>query len=159
MKFTGMKGLLKGRDTKNDSMTLSRITAIIVGSMTFGMLSVVTLSIIVFSICYMRNTQNLIVHTANGAMGIMNDWALTLKSLSSSAAVRPDLVQAVREGDRAQLEEIISSFSDSSDVELFAFTDRKGIVLPGGGYSIGAGTDLRDHAGVADALAGREGMT
>ena len=159
MKFTGMKDVLKGRDTKNNSRMLRRITAIIVGSMTFGMLSVVTLSIIVFSICYMRNTQNLIVHTANGAMGIMNDWALTLKSLTSSAAVRPDLVQAVREGDRTQLEEIISSFSDSSDVELFAFTDRNGVVLPGGGYSIDAGTDIREHTGVADALAGREGLT
>ena len=159
MKFTGMKGVFGGTDTRNDSKTLSRITAIIVGSMTFGMLSVVTLSIIVFSICYMRNTQNLIVHTANGAMGIMNDWALTLKSLTSSAAIRPDLVQAVREGDREQLEEIVSSFSDSSDVELFAFTDRNGVVLPGGGYSIGAGTDLREHTGVADALAGREGLT
>ena len=149
----------KAQDTKKDSNTLRRITAIIVGSMAFGMLSVATLSIIVFSVCYMRNTQNLIVHTAEGAMGIMNDWALTLKSLTSSSAVRPDLVQAVREGDREQLEEIVSSFSDSSDVELIAFTDRKGAVLPGGGYNVEAGTDLRDHAGVADALAGREGLT
>ena len=149
----------KAQDTKKDSNTLRRITAIIVGSMAFGMLSVATLSIIVFSVCYMRNTQNLIVHTAEGAMGIMNDWALTLKSLTSSSAVRPDLVQAVREGDREQLEEIVSSFSDSSDVELIAFTDRKGAVLPGGGYNVEAGTELRDHAGVADALAGREGLT
>ena len=150
---------LKGSGTKNNSKMLRRVTAIIVGSMAFGMLSVATLSIIVFSVCYMRNTQNLIVHTAEGAMGIMNDWALTLKSLTSSSAVRPDLVQAVREGDREQLEEIVSSFSDSSDVELFAFTDRKGAVLPGGGYNVEAGTELRDHAGVADALAGREGLT
>ncbi|MBQ7167872.1 MAG: cache domain-containing protein [Treponema sp.] len=152
-------GFFKAQDTKKDSNTLRRITAIIVGSMAFGMLSVATLSIIVFSVCYMRNTQNLIVHTAEGAMGIMNDWALTLKSLTSSSAVRPDLVQAVREGDREQLEEIVSSFSDSSDVELIAFTDRKGAVLPGGGYNVEAGTELRDHAGVADALAGREGLT
>ena len=65
----------------------------------------------------------------------------------------------MRAGDREQLEEIVSSFSDSSDVELIAFTDRKGAVLPGGGYNVEAGTDLRDHAGVADALAGREGLT
>ncbi|MBQ6566422.1 MAG: cache domain-containing protein, partial [Treponema sp.] len=149
----------RGTDAKNDSKMLRRITAIIVGSMTFGMLSVATLSIIVFGVCYMRNTQNLIVHTADGAMGIMNDWALTLKGLTSAAAVRPDLVKAIREGDREPLEEIIASFAGSTDVELFAFTDRNGIVLPGGGYNIEAGTILRDHAGVADALAGREGLT
>ena len=159
MKFTDIKGLLKGFGKRKDSNMLRRITVIIVGSMAFGMLSVVTLSIIVFSVCYMKNTQNLIVHTANGAMGIMNDWVLTLKGLTSSAAVRPDLVQAVRERDSEQLAEIVTSFSEATDVELFAFTDRNGVVLPGAGFGIDAGTDILDHTGLADALAGSEGLT
>ena len=153
------KSFLKDKNNKNDSKTLSRITAIIVGSMTFGMLSVVSLSIIVFSVCYMKNTQNLIFHTANGAMGIMNDWSLTLKGLASSAAVRPDLVQAMHGGDREQMEKIVSSFSEPTDVDFFAVTDRNGVVLPGGGHNINAGTGIRNHAGVADALAGRDGLT
>ncbi|MCR5622722.1 MAG: cache domain-containing protein [Treponema sp.] len=155
MRFT----FLKNAGAGNGSSMLRRVTGIIVGSMMLGMVSVVILSITVFSNGYMRNTQNLIVHTAEGAMGIMNDWALTLKGLTSASAVRPDLVQAMRDGDAEQLREIVSTFSGSSDVELIAFTDRTGVVLPGGGYNIDEGTSIQDHAGVSDALKGREGLT
>ncbi len=128
---------------KKNSSTLNRITALIVSSMVFCMVSAVALSIFTFNRNYMRDTTNSISHIANGAFRIIEDWANNLRTLTSAVSTRPDLVAAVNgTSSSVTVEEIISRMAEQSDFDIMAITDSSGVVIEGGGYNTDSGDDL-----------------
>ena len=144
---------------KNSNM-LRQITGIIVGAMTFGMVSAVILAIAVFDRNYTQSTQESLAHMSEGAVRILDDWAALLKGVSEAAAVRPDIVKALGgEDSHILLRNAARSLAEANDVDMLAFTDRNGVVLPGSGWNIAEGTSIREHEGFAAALRNHSMLT
>ena len=137
-----------------DIQIATKLTSLIGGVILLTALVIAAVSLNVFDRQQIRQTEKQILHSADGALRVTEDWLVTLNSCAAITAGRRDVVDAILENDSRTLQNIVSNYTDSLDYEYMAFTDERGRVIIGGVDGFSKGTDLSSSSAIRTALSG-----
>ena len=138
------------RDVQIKTKLIALVGAVIV----FSSVVVATLSLTVFDKKQIQATEQQLLHSAEGAMRVTEDWLLTLQSCAAITSTREDVVNAILYNDEDFLDALIRDYTKLLDYEYMALVDVSGRVIIGGvdGYSKGA--NLSSSYSISKALTG-----
>ncbi len=145
-------------NAKKDIRLQTKLVALVSGFILLGCATVAAISLRVFDSKVVDYVQDGLQHTTAGALLIMDDWLTTLSACGNLMADSPEVQEAVQ-GDTEGLKDYLNKKISSIDLDLVAIVDEKGIVLPGGGYSISGGTNLSSLSCVSKALRGSTSLS
>ena len=86
-------------NAKKDMTILTKFLLIVGASVAIATLGVVTTSLEVFAHNLKANTEEGIVHTAQGALRVLTDWQITLKGYTFTLSSSPAFQEALASGD------------------------------------------------------------
>ena len=138
------------RDIQIKTKLIALIGAVII----FSSVVAAALSLTVFDKNQIRATENQLLHSADGAMRVTEDWLVTLRTCAVISSTRDDIVDSILEKDTYVLSDILQVYTESLDYEYMAFVDSSGKVLLGGADGFAQGTDLKSSYVVQKALSG-----
>ncbi|MBR4373319.1 MAG: cache domain-containing protein [Treponema sp.] len=144
------------KNAKRDISILTKFLFIIGLSVIVATVGVVSISLHVFKSNLISDTKAGLLHTSEGALRVLVDWNVTLKSYSVMAADRPDVKEALANGDSDTLDNAMNYFSEQFDFEGMAFVDKSGSVVVGDGNILKNGMSLMSLNGVKSSLGGKQ---
>ena len=147
-------------NAKADIKIKTKLVTLVGGFIILGCVVVAAVSLTVFDKKLVKNTQEGLVHTANGAQRVMEDWLVTLKTGAELIADAPE-VQAALSGENNEnaLRSYIRAKAEALDMEAFAVLNKSGVVVPGGESNLTAGKNFVSIKGVARALNGTASLS
>jgi len=137
-----------------DIQIQTKLIALIGGVILVASVAVAAVSLTVFDKNQIAATEAQLLHSADGAMRVTDDWLVTLKTASSISARRSDVVEATYYEDRDMFKEIVDTYTEDLDYEYMAFVNSKGKIIYGGADGYKQGEDLSSSFAVKKALAG-----
>ena len=142
------------KNPKRDIQISTKLLALVGAVIIFSCVVVEVLCLSIFHKRQVAYTEELQVHTSDGAVRVLDDWSITLKGYALITAARPDVQDAVEEKDAMSLQAIVRNNVSDLDFEMMAFTDASGVVINGGSHNIQAGANLSSVPAVQAALRG-----
>ena len=139
---------------KKDIQIQTKLIALIGGVILVASVAVAAVSLNVFDRNQIKATEKQLLHSADGAMRVTDDWLVTLKTAASISARREDVVEAVLYEDQFMFKEIVDTYSEDLDYDYMAFVDANGKVLYGGADGFKKGSDLSSAYVIKKALSG-----
>ncbi len=136
----------------------TKLTALIAGVIILSAVLVMTASLIVFEKQYVTEVENDLQFTSSGMHRMLDDKTELLKGFAGMMAGNQQIKNAMTESDYQTIKIFFNTISADIDFNIFALTDRNGIVIPNGGHNIAAGTDLSSCEAVTQALKGSTTM-
>jgi len=124
------------------------------GVILFASIVVATVSLTVFDRNQIKATETQLLHSADGAMRVTEDWLVTLKTAASISGRRSDVIEAVYYEDEYMFKDIVDTYNEDLDYEYMAFIDAQGKVLYGGADGFAKGADLSNTYVVKKVLSG-----
>ncbi len=115
---------------------------------------VAALSIAVFDKGYLDETQNELVYTMDGCLMILEERKGEAKEITDLASGDLGVVNNFLVGDRTSLALYANKVDDSSSIDVFCFTDSKGVVVASSDSAFPVGTSLSSAYAVSNALKG-----
>ena len=140
---------------KKDIQISTKLVALVGAVIVFSCVVVAAITITVFDRKQLRDAENSIVHTAEGAARVLVDWVITLDYGSAISANSDEVKDAVLRRDISKLDSLTRAYDDLLDYEFMAFVDASGKVLAGGANGIPKGMDLSSLYAVRKALSGQ----
>ena len=140
-----------------DIQIQTKLIALIGAVIVFSSVAVATISLMVFDKKQVKATEEQLIHSADGALRIMDDWIVTLKGYAATTADRHDVRDAIVENDIDTLKTVINYYSAELDYTFMAFTDAKGNVIIGSDKGPGKGKALNANFAVNRAINGNPG--
>ena len=140
---------------KKDIQIQTKLIGLIGGVILVASVAVAAVSLIVFDKNQVKATETQLLHSADGAMRVTEDWLVTLKTCASISARRSDVVEATYYEDRDMFKEIVDTYTEDLDYEYMAFVDAKGKVIYGGEDGFKQGSNLSSTYAVRKALTGK----
>ncbi|MBB5217732.1 methyl-accepting chemotaxis protein [Treponema rectale] len=134
----------------------TKLVSLIAGVILLSCVIVAVVSLSVFSTRQIAATEKQLEHSAEGAMSVMEDWALTLHGYATISSLNTEIIQAVREGRIDVLKKEIEEYETSLDYDYVAFVNEEGEVIVGGENGFFPGENLRKNFAVEKALYGLE---
>ena len=133
----------------------SKLITIFVTAIIVCVVGTMSLTLNIFNRFLTKDTQNSLIHTAEGCFQTISDWQTTLKGLSSLIANTNGLAMAVNENDTASINQIIEESLEDSDVGFVAVVGLDGMVKQGS-YNILAGQSVKNNPAVQNAFRGNK---
>ena len=140
--------------TKKDIQIETKLIGLIGGVIIAASVAVATISLTVFDRNQVQATEAQLLHSADGAMRVTDDWLLTLKTAASISARRADVVEATYYEDRDMFKDIVDTYTEDLDYEYMAFVNADGTVIYGGEDGFRQGVNLSSTYAVRKALSG-----
>jgi len=137
-----------------DIQIKTKLIALIGGVIVLSSFIVATLSLTVFDKKQVQATEVQLLHSADGALHIMQDWVDTLKNCAAITANRNDISNAYATGDDEFFNELVNTYTDILDYDFMAFVDSNGIVTLGGKDGFEKGKNISSSYAVSKALSG-----
>ena len=133
----------------------TKLLAIIIVSVLVSVMGVAVLELSIFDNGFRNSTDDSLGNYAKGLEMTLKDWRDTLESDVALLSERPDVAQAMADGDIQKIRTIFNRANGTLNVEVLALTDRGGSVVVGEGVPEGTGlsqvqavqTSLRGTAG------------
>ena len=141
-------------NAKKDMTILTKFLLIVGASVAIATLGVVTTSLEVFAHNLKANTEEGIVHTAQGALRVLTDWQITLKGYAFTLSSSPAFQEALASGDNVTVAGAVGACEDEFDFEAMAVTDTNGVIIAASGLS--KGLNVSSVTSVRNALNGTE---
>ena len=138
-----------------DIQIQTKLIALIGGVILVASVAVATVSLTVFAKNQIKATETQLLHSADGAMSVTEDWLLTLKTAASISARRADVVEATYYEDKDMFKEIVDTYSEDLDYTCMAFLNEEGVVIYGGQDGFKQGQNLSSSYAVGKALSGQ----
>ena len=142
---------------KKDVQIATKLIGLIGGVIVFSCVVVAAVTLTVFDKEQVKSTEEQLMHSADGAMRVMDDWLVTLNAYASISASRADVVEALLDDDTDTLRDIVDEYTETLDYEYMAFTDKSGRVVIGGEEGFAKGSNLSSNHAVKKALSGTPG--
>ena len=140
---------------KKDIQIQTKLIALIGGVILVASVAVAAISLNVFDKNQIKATETQLLHSADGAMLVTEDWLVTLKTAASISARRADVVEAVIYEDAYMFKDIVDTYDEDLDYDYMAFVNSTGHVLYGGANGFKQGSDLSNTYAVKKALSGK----
>ena len=140
-----------------DIQIATKLIALIGGVIILASVAIATISLVVFDRNQVKATKEQLMHSADGAMRVMEDWLVTLKGYAATTANRGDVFDAIKNSDYETLQEIVEYYTDELDYAFMAFTDSNGNVIVGGKDGPNPGENLGSLYSVKQATLGKIG--
>ena len=137
-----------------DIQIKTKLIAMVGAVIVFSSVVAVTLSLTVFDKKQIQSTENQLLHSADGAMHVMQDWVDSLKNCAAITANRSDIANAYATEDPAFFNELVDTYSEIIDYDYMAFVDSNGIVTLAGKDGFAVGKNLSSSYAVSKALSG-----
>ncbi|MBQ3825662.1 MAG: cache domain-containing protein [Spirochaetaceae bacterium] len=131
----------------------SKLITIFVTAIIVCVVGTLSLTLSIFNRLLTKDTQNSLIHTAEGCFDTLKDWQSTLKGYSQMIANMAGLDEAIASGDSDTVSTLISQTASDSDIGFIAVLNSKGVVDKGS-YEIMTGQNLSANAAVQNALRG-----
>ena len=119
---------------------------IIVSSVVVG-----CISLTVFHRGMVKNTQEELAGSADGAAHILVDWGVKLRTVTTLLAQSPDVIEALAADDGTRLRSLLEQKARASDADVVAVLDKSGTVVQSYGSGISRGERLSQTAAVKTA--------
>ena len=133
----------------------SKLITIFVSAIIICVVGTMSLTLSIFNRLLTKDTQNSLIHTAEGCFQTISDWQTTLKGLSSLIANTNGFAKAVNENDTATINQIVEESLEDSDVGFVAVVGLDGMVKQGS-YNILAGQSVKNNPAVQNAFRGNK---
>ncbi|MBQ9622150.1 MAG: hypothetical protein IJR39_02270, partial [Treponema sp.] len=140
-----------------DIQIQTKLIALIGAVIVFSSVAVAAISLTVFDRKQVKATEDQLVHSADGALRIMDDWIVTLKGYAATTADRSDVRDAIIDNDLDALQTIINYYTGELDYTFMAFTDSKGKVILASDRGPAKGKQLNDNFAINRAITGNPG--
>ncbi len=138
---------------KRDISLQTKLIGLIGGFILLGCSMVAVISLTVFDSKLVKNTQNELKHTEQGAANVMQDWISTLSLSANLLSDSPELIAAVSHRNIAEAKFYLDAkMSKGLDFGIVAVIDKKGIVVCCSGADLS--TNISSLRCVSSALAG-----
>ncbi|MBQ4378775.1 MAG: cache domain-containing protein [Treponema sp.] len=137
-----------------DVQIQTKLIALIGGVILVASVAVAAVSLYVFDRNQIKATETQLLHSADGAMKVTDDWLVTLKTAASISARRSDVIEATLYEDRDMLKAIVDTYTEDLDYDYMAFVNSDGIVIYGGEDGFKQGENLSSTYVVKKALSG-----
>ena len=140
---------------KKDIQIQTKLIALVGSVILVASVAAAAISLNVFDKNQIKATETQLLHSADGAMLVTEDWLVTLKTAASISARRADVVEAVIYEDAYMFKDIVDTYDEDLDYDYMAFVDSSGKVLYGGAAGFKQGSDLSNTYAVKKALSGK----
>ncbi|MBR4600896.1 MAG: cache domain-containing protein [Treponema sp.] len=140
---------------KKDIQIQTKLIALVGSVILVASVAAAAISLNVFDKNQIKATETQLLHSADGAMLVTEDWLVTLKTAASISARRADVVEAVIYEDAYMFKDIVDTYDEDLDYDYMAFVDSSGKVLYGGADGFKPGSDLSNTYAVKKALSGK----
>ncbi len=140
---------------QKDIQIATKLIALIGSVIVLSGVAVAAVSLTVFSVNQTKFTEQQIIQSAKGAVRVLEDWTITLKTAASISADREDVIKAVLEKDDVKLKEIVDVYTENLDYEYMAFVDINAKVIMGGKNGFAKKSSLLASYVVTNALTGK----
>lgn len=140
-----------------DIQIQTKLIALIGAVIVFSSVAVAAISLTVFDKKQVKATEEQLIHSAEGALRIMDDWIVTLKGYAATTADRSDVRDAIIDNDLDALQTIINYYTGELDYTFMAFTDSKGKVILASDRGPAKGKQLNDNFAINRAITGNPG--
>ncbi|MBQ9537813.1 MAG: hypothetical protein IJU95_00955, partial [Treponema sp.] len=141
---------------KKDIQIATKLVALVGAVIVFSCVVVAAITITVFDKKQLKDAEDSIAHTAQGAARVLVDWVVTLDYGAAITANSDEVREAVLTRNISKLDELTGYYDDTLDYEFMAFVDKSGKVLAGGANGIPKGADLSSLYAVKKALSGQQ---
>ena len=139
---------------KKDIQIQTKLIGLVGGVILVASVAVAAVSLVVFDKNQVAATEAQLLHSAEGAQRVSDDWLVTLKTAASISARRSDVVEATYYEDKDMFKEIVDTYTEDLDYEYMAFVNKSGVVIYGGADGFAQGKDLSSNYAVKKALTG-----
>ena len=131
----------------------SKLITIFVAAIIVCVVGTMFLTLNIFNRLLTKDTQNSLIHTADGCFDTLEDWESTINGYSTILSNLDGLGEALLNEDASSLGKITEEAGAASDIGFIAVIDTNGIVK-NGSYNIMAGQNVKGNAAVQNALRG-----
>ena len=131
----------------------SKLITIFVTAIIVCVVGTMFLTLNIFNRLLTKDTQNSLIHTAEGCFDTLKDWQSTLKGYSQMIANMNGLDEAIASGDSDTVSTLINQTASDSDIGFIAVLNKQGVVDKGS-YEIMTGQNLSANAAVQNVLRG-----
>ena len=140
---------------KKDIQIQTKLIALVGGVILVASVAVATVSLTVFDKNQVKATETQLLHSADGAMRVTDDWLVTLNTAASISARRSDVIEAVYYEDEFMLKDIVDTYDEDLDYDYMALVDVSGRVIYGGADGFKKGSNIANTYAVKKALSGK----
>ncbi len=139
---------------KRNVQVLTKLVGLIAFGVAFGSISVGVISLVIFDRGLVKNTEDELVHTADGVQYIVTDWQDNIYRYGNILSTGPDVLHAVLDNDTRTANLVGDDKSQKFGLDVLALVNRDGLVI--GGYAVTAGANVSSMPIVQEALRGAE---
>ena len=139
-----------------DIQIKTKLIAMVGAVIVLSSVVIATVSLTVFDKKQIAATEAQLLHSADGALRVMDDWLVTLKACAAITAERLDIIGAIGDDDMDFLKEVAGNYSEDLDFDQMAFLRRDGSVIAGGKNGFSNSANLSSAYAVSRALSGYE---
>ena len=133
----------------------SKLITLFVSAILVCVIGTMTLTLNIFNSGLTRDTQEGLVHTADGCFDTFADWRITAEGFSNLIAHLKGLGKALTTNDEAELSSMIEDAGEASGTDFVAVINKRGVIAKGA-YNIMAGQNVGDNAAVQNTLRGNK---
>ena len=144
------------KNAKKNMSIMVKFVLIAAFAVIFAIVDVVTVSLVSFEKNLIKDTEEGLPYTSQGALRVLVDWRVTLMGYSVLSADRADVQKAMATKDYDTLSNIMEYFSEQLDYEGFAFVDNTGRVVIGDDEVLISGASLASIKAIQKALKGEQ---
>ncbi|WP_294428517.1 methyl-accepting chemotaxis protein [uncultured Treponema sp.] len=140
---------------KKDIQIATKLIALIGGVIVLSSVIIAAVSLTVFDRKQVSATEEQLIHSAEGAKSIMDDWLVTLSGYGAITSIRGDVIGSMVDNDTDILSDIVDRYSDLLEHDMVAFVDNNGKIIAGNGeQGFSPKADLSSSYAVQTSLTG-----
>ena len=137
----------------------TKLVGLIFGSILLCASIVAFVSLTVFDRKLIKNTQDELRYTEQGAKNVMQDWLSTLAMCSDLLSESPSVIEAASHSGSSGMSDTLKRKVDDLDLDFVAVVDSNGMVVASSGSEIAAGQNVSSMKCVSNALKGEAAQT
>ena len=123
------------KNPKHNFQILTKLVGLIAFGVAFGSASVGIISLFIFDRGLVANTENELLHTADGVQYIVTDWQDNIYRYGDILSTTPEVIQSVVDGDEAAANAVSEEKFQKFGLDVIGIVDRYGKVVGGKGVS------------------------
>ena len=117
------------KNAKRDVSIKAKFLLIVGLAVCIATIAIVVTALTVFDKQLKTKTEKDLLDSSSGAIRVLDDWIVTLKTCSVLLSDRADVQEALVYEDKGALKDIISAFSDEMDYEGLAIVNKSGVIV------------------------------
>ena len=139
---------------KHNVQILTKLVGLIAFGVAFGSVSIGIISLLIFDRGQIKNTENELLHTADGVQYIVTDWQDNIYRYGDILSSSAEICDAVQNHDLSAANQVAAEELKKFGLDVLAIIDRNGTVV--GGEAVSAGENVSSLSIVKQALNGSE---